>query len=76
MHGAVAGLDLGKRSRGGVSMALLCDEHVVAGVIDLHQLLEHVPAAGQLLHVLVAIRLTRQSRLSQRMLQLDWTRQP
>lgn len=57
-------------------MALLRDEHVFSRVIDLHQLLEHVAATGELLHVLVAIRLTRQHRLSQRMLQLDRTCQP
>ena len=76
VQGAVAGLDLGERPRGGVGMAFLRDEHVFAGVIHPHQLLEHVAPTCQLLHILVAIRLTRQCRLSQRMLQFDRTRQP
>jgi hypothetical protein len=45
-------------------------------MVDLYQFFEHVPAQGELLHVLVAIRLPRQCRLGQRMLQLDRTRQP
>ena len=76
MKHAIPGLDLGDGASAGLGVALLWHEHVFTRLVDPHELLEHVAAPREQLHILFFVRLPRQRRPGQRMLQLNRTRQP
>ena len=68
MQQAVSRLDPGNRPCARGRMGLLRHVHVLAGMVDPYQLLEHVAALGQHAHILVPARAARQSQLGQRIL--------